>query len=851
MKIRAYSVNPSLPKRLNSLLAISRNIYWTWSHNAVQLFQRMDMDKWESAYHNPIRMLGELSQERLNELLNDESFLNHMDDVALELEDYLHTTTWYGKHGPKDEPLRVAYFSMEYGLHESVPIYSGGLGLLSGDHLKSASDLGIPLVALGLLYRQGYFRQYLNPEGWQQETYPENDFAALPIEPVKDADGRPVIVHVDLPGRQVAIQTWKLAVGRVTLLMLDANLPANSAEDREITGQLYGGDLEMRIKQEIVLGIGGMRLLRLLDTKPTVCHMNEGHSAFLAVERTRHFMETYGLNFSEASEIVRASNVFTTHTPVPAGNDIFPPDLVDRYFHDYYTKLGLNREQFLGLGRQNPFDRNEPFCMTVLAIRLAAHRNGVSRLHGQVSRAMWKNIWPGLSADELPIDHITNGVHAAGWVSTDMAQLYGRYLGPRWRMNPEDGRTWEGIGRVPDAELWRTHERRRERLVAFARKKLSEQLTNRGALRSDLAWASEVLDPEALTLGFARRFATYKRGALILSDPERLARILNNRERPMQIIFAGKAHPQDNAGKEVIKRIAQLARDPRFRSRIVFIENYDINVARYLVQGVDVWVNNPRRPLEASGTSGMKVSMNGGINLSVLDGWWDEAYRGDNGWAIGRGEEYKDTQYQDEIESRALFDLLEDEIVPLFYTRASDGVPRGWTALMKHSIQSICPVFNTSRMVIEYLTKFYLPGSRLRAALRDKDFAAAKELAAWMDSIRRRWMHIEILDIQAETDEALRVGATLPVRIKIRLPGISPREVRIEAFHGLLDSKGEVKEGRAFPLSPAGEAPHGDVHVFEGALPLAQAGRCGFGVRVVPNHPLMIQRFEPGLILWA
>ncbi len=850
MNIRTFTVRPSLPDRLSPLMTIARNLFFSWNHSAVQLFQRIDLDLWESSYHNPVRVLSETNQERFTELLNDISFLAHMDDVALELEDYMSTTTWFSEKYTEHKNARICYFSMEFGLHESLPVYSGGLGLLAGDHLKSASDLGIPLTGVGLLYHKGYFRQYLNAEGWQQETYPELDFVNLPIDLMKDDQGQPLVFTLHYPGRDVAVQFWRVQVGRVSLYLLDTNFDQNSPEDRQITAKLYGGDNEMRVKQEVLLGIGGIRALKLLEIEPTVCHMNEGHSAFLSLERISNYITEKHLSFAEASEIVSASNVFTTHTPVAAGNDIFQPDLVERYLKPYYERLGLNREQFLGLGRQNPFDRDEPFCMTVLALRLASFSNGVSALHGVVSREMWKKIWPGLQLGEIPIDHITNGVHTPGWISAEMAQLFNRYLGPRWRYNAEDPRSWTNIDRIPDAELWRTRERRRERLVAFARSRLISQLKNRGALRADIERAGEVLDPEALTIGFARRFATYKRGALLFSDPERLERILNDKGRPVQIIFAGKAHPKDNLGKEVIKRIIQMAREPRFRSRIVFLEDYDINVAHYLVQGVDVWINTPRRPLEASGTSGMKVSVNGGLNASILDGWWDEAFTGDNGWAIGSGEEYVDLDYQDDVESRALYDILEGEIVPLFYHRGTDGIPRGWTAQVKRAYTSICGFFSTNRMVAEYFEKFYSKGSLAGKKLQEENCGKARELAAWKQHIRKQWHEVRIESVDADIAAEPKVGSVLPVRVKVHLGSVSPEDVRVEVFHGRVNVKGELTEGQALSLSLSDSLKNGSCH-FGGQLPLEASGRHGYGIRVLPHHPLMTSEFEPGLIVWS
>ncbi|MBY0228163.1 MAG: alpha-glucan family phosphorylase, partial [Gemmataceae bacterium] len=677
-------------------------------------------------------------------------------------------------HAASHPGLVVAYFSAEFGIHESVPVYSGGLGVLSGDHLKSASDLGLPLVGVGLMYREGYFRQYLTADGWQQERYPENDFFNLPLLEEKDRQGRPLAVSVPMAGREVAVRVWRLQVGRVPLYLLDANIPQNAPDDRAITARLYGGDHDTRIRQEIVLGIGGVRALRALGKEPTVCHMNEGHSAFCGLERIREMMERTGCDFATAREAVSAGTVFTTHTPVPAGNDVFVPQLVEHYFADYWPQLKLTRDEFLGLGRQNPASHDEGFGMTVLALRLANIANGVSRLHGTVSRKMWQGIWPELPDAEVPITSITNGVHTRSWVSPDLAQLFDRYLGAGWHGSPDEAAAWGRVERIPDAELWRTHERRRERLVSFARGRMKKQLIARGAVPGEVARADEALDPETLTIGFARRFATYKRGALLFANYERLLSIITSKDRPVQLIYAGKAHPRDNGGKELIKEINHFARRPELRRRVVFLEDYDMNVARYLVQGVDVWLNNPRRPLEASGTSGMKAACNGGLNFSILDGWWCEGYAQDNGFAIGAGEEYADTVYQDEVESRAILDALEQEIVPLFYARGADGVPRGWLRMMKRSIASLSPVYSTGRMVAEYATTAYLPSAERWARLSGDGLAPAKRLAAWRQAVRQGWAMVKVLGTEALGTDGLAVGGDLRVKAKVALGSLNP-----------------------------------------------------------------------------
>ncbi|HEY2909870.1 MAG TPA: alpha-glucan family phosphorylase, partial [Gemmataceae bacterium] len=661
--IRAYTVLPCLPERLQPLHKLAYNLWWCWNADAVALFRRVNADLFEALDHSPIRLLGATEQARFEQLEQDDGFLAHMDRVAETLDRYLKARTWFQDEFEGEAALRIAYFSAEFGMHESVPIYSGGLGVLAGDHLKSASDLGLPLVGVSLMYREGYFRQYLNVDGWQQERYPENDFFSLPLIPELDGNGNPILVAVPLPGRELQLRIWRIQVGRVPLYLLDANIPQNRPEDRGITAQLYGGDQNTRIQQEIALGIGGVRALKALGKMPTVCHMNEGHSAFCGLERIRMMMEQDHLDFATAFEAVKAGTCFTTHTPVPAGNDAFPMPLIEQYLGDYMHRMGVDRGAFAALGRQHPNNDAEPFGMTVLALKLANTSNGVSKLHGSVSRRMWRDIWPGLPVSEVPIASITNGVHTQSWLSPEVGLLYDRYLGVQWDEKPTDFAIWRRVEQIPDAELWRTHERGRERLVAFARTRLKAQLKRRGSPPSELEAAEEALDPDALTIGFARRFATYKRGDLIFRTEKRILDLLNKTDRPVQFIFSGKAHPKDQGGKELIARVVQITRRPEFRRRVVFIEDYDMNVARYLVQGVDVWLNNPRRPLEASGTSGMKICCNGGLNLSILDGWWVEGYAQDNGWAIGAGEEYTDLTYQDDVESRAIFDLLEQEIV--------------------------------------------------------------------------------------------------------------------------------------------------------------------------------------------
>jgi starch phosphorylase len=864
-----FRVIPALPAKLDRLRDLALNLWWTWNHEAIELFRRLDRDLWESTGHNPVLILGTIRQERLEQVAEDDGFLSHIDRVWREFDRYLKNKgTWYQKtyskaaegstgtksgKNPQVPGERIAYFSAEFGLTESLGIYAGGLGILAGDHLKSASDLGLPLVGVGLLYQQGYFRQYLNPDGWQQELYPNNDFYNLPLTLERELSGAPIIIEVEYPGRVVKAQVWCAPVGRVPLYLLDTNINGNRPEDRDITDQLYGGDDDMRIRQEILLGIGGIRALEVLDLRPTVCHMNEGHSAFLALEQMRLLMEEHSLSFAEAREAARAGNVFTTHTPVPAGIDWFHPDLVDRYFSNYYPRLGLSRHEFLGLGRVNPNDSNGYFCMAVLAMRLANRTNGVSQLHARVSREMWQEVWPQVPIDEVPIIGITNGIHPRSWISHDMADLYDRYLGPRWIERPADLSIWERVMRIPDEELWRTHERRRERLVAFARRRLREQLEKRGSRPAEIRQAEEVLDPEALTIGFARRFATYKRATLLFRDIERLARIVGDKDRPVQIIFAGKAHPRDNPGKELIRQIIHHARRVEFRNRIVFIEDYDMVVARYLVQGVDVWLNTPRRPHEASGTSGMKATANGALNLSVLDGWWAEGYTPDTGWAIGWGEEYEDdqTDYQDQVEANAIYDLLEKEIVPLFYERGRDGLPRGWIAKMKAAMRDHAGVFNTNRMVRDYAEQCYVPSAVRSEQVMAEDLERARVLAAWKAKVRQQWGKLRVERIWADMAESqeLKVGDQLQVQAQVHLGDLKPTDVAVELFYGPLDTEGLIVRARVLPMLIAQSKGMG-TYIFAGAITCQTSGRHGYALRIVPQHEDLGNPFEMGLILW-
>ncbi|HOD15780.1 MAG: alpha-glucan family phosphorylase [Spirochaetes bacterium] len=849
--VKKFKVVPNLPDRIKPLLKIASNMWWVWNFEAIELFRRLDVELWREVSHNPIKMLGSISQKLLDEAAASESFLAHMEKVEKELDWHLTRKTWYDENRKGFDNAGIAYFSAEFGIHESLPMYSGGLGMLAGDHLKSASELGLPLVGVGLCYRLGYFHQYLNLDGWQQESFPEVDFYNMPARLVTGEGGTPVLVHIEMPGRIVYAQIWEIMVGKITVYLLDTNIDKNGIEDRAITDELYGGDTDMRIRQEMVLGIGGIRALKALQRTITVYHMNEGHAAFLAIERIREAMVERKLSYPEALAFVTASNVFTTHTPVPAGNDRFEPKMIEAYFGDYLKSMGLTPEQFLSLGREDPHDKKELFCMTVLALKTAAGCNGVSKLHGSVSRNMWKRIWPQLPVHEVPIDHITNGVQTLSWTSDEMMRLLNRYLGPRWIDNPADNSIWQNVDNIPDSELWRCRERLRERLVSFVRRKLKEQLLARGVSPKEAEIANSVFDPDVLTIGFARRFATYKRGTLILRNIEKLSQLLHDRERPMQIVFAGKAHPRDNMGKELIRQIIHLSGGERFRRSVVFIEDYSMNIARYLVQGVDVWLNTPIRPKEASGTSGMKVVPNGGINISVLDGWWDEAYNSDNGWAIGKGEEYGDLAYQDEVESLFLYNILEKEVKPAFYNRGLDGLPHEWLGRMKESMKSITSIYNTNRMVKDYTEKFYRTAHCHCVDFCGENYKAAREYAGWKSKISDSWANLSIQSVDIDQEKEIKVGSRITVRAEVDLGGISPEHVQVELYFGNLDKNGEIVEGVAMPMRTAGTGANGTA-AFEGQMLCLQSGQFGFTVRVIPRHPCMVRKFDPDLsVTWA
>lgn len=849
-RVFSFPVSPMLPPRLEALNRLSLNLRWSWDHPSRQVLEGLDPDLWEQTNHNPRRVLGRISQRRLEQLAADEAFLAELDRAAASLDEYMASAGWFRRvHPDLPDNATVAYFSAEFGLTECIPNYAGGLGLLAGDHLKSASDLGLPLVGVGLLYQHGYFQQYLSADGWQQETYPVNDFSTLPITAVLDQQSNPVMVQMQFPGRVTHARIWRAQVGRVPLYLLDTNVPQNSAPDRGITGSLYGGDGELRLQQEIVLGIGGLRALAALGIKPAVCHMNEGHAGFLGFERARQLMSELNIPFYEARQLASAGNLFTTHTPVPAGFDLFDAGLMERYIAPLVEAFGIPFQTVLGYGRQNADDASERFNMAYLAIRMSSATNGVSKLHGAVTRSMVRGMWPGYPVEEVPVDSVTNGVHLRSWTSLEMTNLLNRYLGPRWAEESADSGAWERIDRIPDHELWRVHQLRRERLVHYARLALEAQLRRRGGSDAEVGAACSVLSPDALTIGFARRFATYKRATLLLRDIPRLKRILNNADRPVQILFAGKAHPHDGAGKELIRGIIRFASDPEVRRRVVFLEDYDIRVARQLVQGVDVWLNTPRRPNEASGTSGMKLLANGGLNLSVLDGWWAEGYDREVGWAIGRGEDYQNDDYQDAVEADALYNLLEKDLAPLFYERDREGLPHRWIAKMKNSMKRLSPAFSTNRMVAEYADRYYVPTATRFSYLAGGGGSRLRPIIDWRRCFRACGSQVRITQVEVENGREYRTGEKAPVRVSVYLGDIPPDFARVQAVSGSVDEGGRICNFRATDLKRVGAQDR--EYRYQGELECSESGNFGFSIRVIPAHPDVRIPFEHPWVVWA
>ncbi len=845
--LRTFRVRPSLPPELAALSELSQNLRWAWDPPTRALFRWADPDLWEATGKNPVALLGRLSADRTRTLVQDGAFRTELGRVRADLEQYLTADRWAQAQG--EGAPSVAYFSPEFVFSHVMQTYSGGLGVLAGDHLKASSDLGMDMVGVGLLYRHGYFRQFLDSDGWQREEYPDLNPHRLPLSRI-ERDGQPVTVRVLLGERGLDCQIWRAQVGRVPLLLLDTDVPTNDASDRNVTDKLYGGDNEHRLRQEIVLGIGGVRALRLaidlgeIDVRPAVFHSNEGHAGFLQFERIREH-RTDGLDFEQAIEAARASVLFTTHTPVPAGIDKFPRELMDRYFTEFAGQCGVSMDRLMAIGQVEPYESPE-FNMAVMGLRLSAAANGVSQLHGRVARAMFASLWPDLVPEEVPITSVTNGVHAPTWIGPEMTAVYDRHLAPDWAHNTE---AWSRVSEISDNELWRARGRARERLVGNVRRRARAQHQRRGEPSGQLAWTEEIFDPEALTIGFARRFAEYKRGTMLLSQPERLRALLTAPDRPLQLLFAGKAHPRDEGGKDLIRQLVHYSADPALRTRVVFLEDYDMDIARLMYQGVDVWLNNPRRPHEACGTSGQKAALNGALHCSTLDGWWDEMFDGSNGFAIGSPTEFDDISQQDAADAQSLFDLLERVLIPSFYDRVEGPMPRRWLAMVRRSMATLGAPVLASRMVQEYSTELYAPLAGRSRRLLDNDHEAAKELAAWRARVTAAWGSVHVSEVEAE-DSVGGIGEERDVRVMVDTGELDADDLRVELLHGPVDADGALTGFAVETLATDASQPDGRVR-YEGTLRADIAGEYGFAVRVLPSHRDLLSPHELGLAAWA
>jgi len=844
--LHRFTVLPTVPEPLRPLAALARNLRWTWNPPVQELFAAIDPAGWEASGHNPLRMLNEAPSGVLERAASDQVLLARQAAATDDLERYLTEPRWYQTLG--DAPRQIAYFSPEFGVSEVLPQYSGGLGVLAGDHLKAASDLGAPLIGVGLFYRSGYFRQTLTADGRQHESYPAFNPQELPLVLVT-MPGRdePLRISVRLPDTTLWAQVWRADVGRCPLLLLDADVEENAPAERAVTDRLYGGGGEHRLRQEILLGIGGVRALEALGLQPEVFHTNEGHAGFLGLERVRRLVEGEGLDPDSAIEAVRAGTVFTTHTPVAAGIDRFPRALVARYFGPGGVETGLDLERVLALGAE-PEGDGSMFNMAFMGLRLAQRANGVSRLHGEVSRELFLALWPGFPPDEVPIGHVTNGVHAGTWVDRDWAGLYKRVLGAQYGT---DDRSWGALADVPDEDLWEVRRRARGLLVDDIRDRLAQAWRTRGASEGRLGWISRAFDPEALTIGFARRVPSYKRLTLLLQDTERLRRLLLDPERPIQLVIAGKAHPADEGGKALIAEFARFAADPAVRHRIAFLPDYDMAMARTLVSGADVWLNTPLRPYEACGTSGMKAALNGCLNLSIRDGWWDELYDGENGWAIPSADDPSIApERRDELEASAIYDLLEYEIVPLFYDQDTGGLPRGWIQMIKHDLVSLGPAVLASRMVRQYIQDLYRPAADGSRRLRDDHYAAARELAAWKHRLAAAWPAVQVRQVEnGHRDRTL--GGRLQIRATVELGDLDPSEVAVQVVYGRVDDADQLRATELATLKQNGRLPDESAWLFEGEIPLRTPGAFGYTVRVIPHHEALTSPAEPGLITWA
>ena len=845
------TVNPQLPKRSGKLSEIANNLWWSWNTEFLRLFKIIDRDLWETCEKNPVKFLKRVSQDRLEAVVENTDFLREYDRLAKEFDDYITSkNTWFSNKYPENKKDLIAYFSAEYGLDQTIPIYSGGLGILSGDHLKSASDLGIPLVAVGLLYKNGYFHQKINGNGEQETEYNNIELSNLPINPVKDENGEELKIYVKFEKRKVYLKVWQINVGRIKLYLLDSDIDENTPEDREVTLRLYGGDQEMRIKQEIILGMGGTNLLtRALGLNPTVYHMNEGHSAFLILELIKNIIKEKKVSFEVAKDIASSKTVFTTHTPVPAGNDIFPIGLVEKYFKEFWPRLGLDREEFLKLGMKPCTELEPGFNMGIFALKVAGKKNGVSKLHGAVSRELFGDVWPEIAANESPITYVTNGIHTCSWLAPSLKELYNKYLIPYWQDNIYKDEVWENINNIPNQELWGIHQKRKQKLFDIVKENTTNRLRKSGYSYEEINEITSKLNPNALTIGFARRFATYKRATLIFKDLERITQILNNADRPVQLIFAGKAHPADKEGQDLIKRIHEISMMPQFKGKIFLLENYNIAMSRYLVSGVDVWLNNPRRPMEASGTSGQKASVNGVINFSVLDGWWAEGYNQENGWTIGTNAEFTSYEEQDIADSQSMYRTLEEKIIPTYYEKDENGISEKWMKIMKNSITSTGGKYSTSRMLVDYTNNLYIPLCNLTKKYYENIDNVA-EFNLWKKNLYTNWKDIKITQKNNLNNITMDAGNNIDVKCEVQLPNVDVSNVMAQCYYGKILDNGIVENVSIIPMKLSSKNEENKTYEYTAKIELKTGGNYGYTFRVMPKHEMLLDSENLNLVKW-
>ena len=842
------TVVPQLPEKISRLTEIANNLWWSWNTEFLKLFQMIDIDLWENVGKNPIKFLKLVNQSKIEEISENSEFLKQYNRVVENFDNYMNSKdTWFNKKYPNNKNDLVAYFSAEYGLDEVVPIYSGGLGILSGDHLKSASDLGLPFVAVGLLYKNGYFHQKINSKGEQCSEYHNIDLYNLPILPVKDKMDDDVIIDIELGERTLHLKLWQINVGRVKLYLMDSDIEQNDEDLRNITLRLYGGDKEMRIRQEIVLGMAGVQVVQKLGLKPTLYHMNEGHSSFLTLQLIYNIMQEKQVSFEIAKEMATVETVFTTHTPVPAGNDIFDITLVEQYFNKFWPKLGISREEFLKLGMKENEGFEQGFNMGILALKIAGKKNGVSKLHGEVSRELFSEVWPNIAEDESPITYVTNGIHTCTWLAPNLKNLYNEYLPPYWQDKIEMDSTWQKIDNIPNEKLWDAHVARKEKLMRLIKQNITERYVNSGVGYDQIGELVNSLNPKALTIGFARRFATYKRATLIFKDIARLTQILNDENRPVQIVFAGKAHPQDKEGQDLIKYIHEVSLMPQFKGKIFILENYNIGMSRYLISGVDVWLNNPRRPMEASGTSGEKASVNGVVNCSILDGWWAEGYDGTNGWAIGTNATYNSYEEQDKADSNSLYHLLENKIIPAYYNQDNNGISSEWITLMKNSIKTTGGKYSTSRMLIDYINDLYMPLCNLNKKYF-QNLDNVMSYTDWKKIAKQNWQNIKITQDRNVDNGKFNAGSQITVNCEVELPNIDEKNVEVQVYFGQVLDNGTVRNVYTEEMNKVGE--EDGKKFYEATLDLTTGGNFGYTFRVMPKHEMLVDSENLDLVKW-